>query len=70
MVLENSLLQQVKLHPVWPGPFAGKRYSYTTLLSKGKKIKPISGNLSQTDIDFSDTRLSEAQAARCCTLRY
>lgn len=62
MVLENSLLQQVKLHPVLAGAILlGGGIAITALLSKGKKSNPYQAASGQTDIDFSDTRLSEAR---------
>lgn len=62
MVLENSLLQQAKLHPVLAGAIVlGSGLALTALLSNRGKSNKYGPATSDTDIDLSDLSLTDAR---------
>jgi short-subunit dehydrogenase len=62
VVLENSLVQQVKLHPLLAGAaLLGGGIALTALLSSRKKTSEHQADTSQADIDMSDLRLSDTR---------
>jgi short-subunit dehydrogenase len=62
MVLENSLLQQAKLHPLLAGAIVlGGGLALTALLSNGKKAFARRPEESHEEVDLTDLTLSDAR---------
>jgi hypothetical protein len=62
MVLENSLLQQAKLHPLLAGAIVlGSGLALTALLGNRKKTNGHQPDSTQADVDLTDLTLSDTR---------